>query len=63
MTSKTIEKLFDLKSQLANIKTDFKEHPATKSRFGSLVITKLEEARHWLNDLIDEAVEAEEKEK
>ena len=62
MTSKTIEKLFDLKSQLANIKKDFREYAAV-SRAGSLVITKLEEARHWLNDLIDEAVEAEEKEK
>ncbi len=63
MTSKTLEKLFDLYSQLSNIKTDFKEHPATKSRFGSLVITKLEEAIHWLDDLIVEVARKGEEEK
>jgi hypothetical protein len=72
MTSKTTEKLCYLEIELLNIRKDFKDHPASKSRFGSLVITKLEEAMHWLNDLIDgqrmndlidESVREEEKEK
>lgn len=61
MTSKNLEKLVDLKSELSNIKTDFKENDLSKSRFGSLVVTSLEQAKHWLSDLIDEAIEAEEK--
>ncbi|RTL03792.1 hypothetical protein EKK58_12080 [Candidatus Dependentiae bacterium] len=58
-TDKNLEKLFDLKSELSNIKTDFKDNLLSKSRLGSLVITKLEEVKHWLNDLIDEAIEEE----
>ncbi len=56
-TDKNLEKLFDLKRELSNIKTDFKDNLLSKSRLGSLVITKLEEVKHWLNDLIDEAIE------
>ncbi len=54
-TDKNLEKLFDLKRELSNIKTDFKDNLLSKSRLGSLVITK--EVKHWLNDLIDEAIE------
>jgi hypothetical protein len=61
MTSKNLEKLFDLKSELSNIKTGFKENDLSKSRLGSLVVTKLEEVKHWLSDLIDEVIEEEEK--
>lgn len=63
MTSKNLEKLYDLKSELSNIKTGFKENDYSRSRFGSLIITKLEEVKHWLADLIDEASEIEEKER
>lgn len=60
MTTEQLGKLYLLKSDLDNIKSDFKNNLLSKNRFGALVITKLEEARHWLSDLIDEAIEEEE---
>lgn len=63
MTSKNLEKLFDLKCQLNNVRSDLKDQAAIKSRCGALVITKLEEAGHWLDDLIYEVSEAEDNSK
>lgn len=60
MTTEQLGKLYLLKSDLDNIKSDFKNNVLSKNRFGALVITKLEEAQHWLSDLIDEAIREEE---
>jgi hypothetical protein len=56
MTTEQLGKLYLLKSDLDNIKSDFKNNVLSKNRFGALVITKLEEAQHWLSDLIDAAI-------
>lgn len=62
MTTEQLGKLYLLKSDLDNIKSDFKNNLLSKNRFGALVVTKLEEAQHWLSDLIDEAIEEKEEE-
>ena len=61
MTSNNVEKLFDMKNKLGNIKADFKENALSKGRYGSLVLTKFDEIQHWLNDLVGEAIQDEEK--
>jgi hypothetical protein len=61
MTTEQLGKLYLLKSDLDNIKSDFKNNVLSKNRFGALVVTKLEEAQHWLSDLIDLVTDEEEK--
>jgi len=60
MTSKNLEALYDIKAELSNIKSNFKDNLLSKNRLGSLVITKLEETNHWLDDLLREVGAAEE---
>lgn len=60
MTTEQLGKLYLLKSDLDNIKSDFKNNLLSKNRLGALVVTKLEEAQHWLSDLIDLVTEEKE---
>lgn len=53
-TNKDLQNLYDLRFSIKDLKAEFERNPLTKSRFGSLILTKLDEAYHWAGDLTDE---------
>ena len=53
-TNKELQNLYDLRFSIKDLKAEFERNPLTKSRFGSLILTKLDEAYHWASDLVAE---------
>ncbi|CAB4203048.1 hypothetical protein UFOVP1365_39 [uncultured Caudovirales phage] len=53
-TNKELQNLYDLRFSIKDLKAEFERNPLTKSRFGSLILTKLHEAYHWASDLVTE---------
>jgi hypothetical protein len=52
--NKELQNLYDLRFSIKDLKAEFERNSLTKSRFGLLILTKLDEAYHWANDLVSE---------
>ena len=54
MTSENLQALYDLQRELINLRMASFEHSDMRSRSGELVLTNLDQAYFWLQDLIKE---------
>lgn len=49
-----LDRLLEIKADIARTKLHVQSSELFKNRYGSLVITNLEQAGHWVSDLIDQ---------
>jgi hypothetical protein len=53
-TNKELQNLYDLRFSIKDLKAEFIRNGLIKTRTGSLLLTKLDEAYHWASDLVSE---------